>query len=124
MKKFFKEPIVIFPIVTFIFIFLFISIITLIIGVYIDRQLLENEHEVYPLTAKIVVLDKENNRVICKDGTGNIWVFYNIEDWQENDFVSLLMDNNGTKETIYDDIITMTLYAGNFEDWKILKIFL
>lgn len=111
MKKFFKEPIVI-----FIFILLFISIITLIIGVHIDKQLLENEHEVYLLTAKIVVLDEVNNKVICKDGAGNIWSFYDIEDWQENDFVSLLMDDNGTKETIYDDIITMTLYAGNFED--------
>jgi hypothetical protein len=30
----------------------------------------------------------------------------------------LLMDNNGTTETIYDDVITMTHYAGTFEGWK------
>lgn len=111
MKEFFKKPIA-----NFILVLLFVTIITLMICVHIDRQLLKNEHEVYPLTVKIVVLDEANNKVICKDGAGNIWSFYDIEDWQENDFVSLLMDDNGTKDTIYDDIITMTLYAGNWED--------
>ena len=75
----------------------------------------EPEHSIYPLTAQIVELDHNADVVVCVDGTGNCWEFYGIEDWQVGDFASLLMDNNGTTETVYDDIITMACYAGNFE---------
>lgn len=73
------------------------------------------EHEVYPLTVVIIELDREGDIVTCVDGADNFWEFYGVEDWQTGDYVSLLMDDNGTPETIYDDVITMTLYAGTFE---------
>ena len=72
-------------------------------------------HEVYPLTVVIIELDREGDIVTCVDGADNFWEFYGVEDWQTGDYVSLLMDDNGTPETIYDDVITMTLYAGTFE---------
>lgn len=74
------------------------------------------EHSVYPLTVQVVELDRENDVVTCVDGAGNGWEFYGVEDWQVGDFASLLMDNNGTTETIYDDVITMAHYAGTFEN--------
>ena len=73
------------------------------------------DHEVYPLTAQIVELDRNADVVVCIDGTGNSWAFYGVEDWQVGDFASLLMDNNGTTETIYDDVIIMAHYAGTFK---------
>ena len=75
----------------------------------------EPEHSVYPLTAQVVEVNQENDLVACVDGAGNVWEFYGAEDWQMGDFASLLMDDNGTPETIYDDIITMAQYAGIFE---------
>ena len=67
--------------------------------------------ELYPLTARIVSLDYENDIVTCIDGTGNLWDFYECDDWQIDDFVSLLMNDNGTPEMIYDDIIEMVRYS-------------
>lgn len=75
----------------------------------------EPEHSVYPLTVVVIELNRENDIVTCVDGADNVWEFYGVEDWQTGDFASLLMDNNGTPNTIYDDVITMTLYAGTFE---------
>ena len=74
------------------------------------------EHSVYPLTVQVVELDRENDIVTCADGAGNGWEFYGVEDWQVGDFASLLMDDNGTTETIYDDIVLMARYAGTFEN--------
>ena len=75
----------------------------------------EHDRSVYPLTVQIVELDHNADIVVCVDGTGNCWEFYGVEDWQVGDFASLLMDNNGTTETVYDDIITMICHAGAFE---------
>ena len=75
----------------------------------------EPEHSIYPLTAQIVELDHNADVVVCVDGTGNCWEFYGVEDWQVGDFASLLMDDNGTTETVYDDVITMICHAGAFE---------
>jgi hypothetical protein len=72
-------------------------------------------NSIYPLTVQVAELDHEADVVVCVDSAGNGWEFYGVEDWQVGDFVSLLMDDNGTPETIYDDVITMTRYAGIFE---------
>ena len=75
----------------------------------------EPEHSIYPLTVQVVELDHDADVVVCVDETGNCWEFYGVEDWQVGNFASLLMDDNGTTETIYDDVITMICHAGAFE---------
>ena len=75
----------------------------------------EPEHSVYPLTVVVIELDREGDIVTCVDGADNFWEFYGVEDWQTGDFASLLMDDNGTPNTIYDDVIMMAHYAGIFE---------
>ena len=75
----------------------------------------EPEHSVYPLTVVVIELDREGDIVTCVDGADNFWEFYGVEDWQTGDFASLLMDDNGTPNIIYDDVITMAHYAGTFE---------
>lgn len=89
--------------------------ITLMIGTACEAAADEQKAETYPLTVRVSTIDREADVVKCVDGAGNVWEFYGVEDWQVGDFASLLMDNNGTTETIYDDVITMAHYAGTFE---------
>ena len=99
--------------------YIFIGCILCVIGFFVMLSCVwentEPEHSVYPLTVQVVELDREADVVVCVDDAGNGWEFYGVEDWQVGDFASLLMDNNGTTETIYDDVITMAHYAGIFE---------
>ena len=67
----------------------------------------------YPLTAQVVEINREVDVVVCVDGAGNAWEFTECEDWQEGDFVSLLMNANGTA-SIHDDVIEQTLFGGCF----------
>lgn len=75
----------------------------------------ETEHHVYAKTVVVIQLDTDSDVVTCVDGADNFWCFYGVEDWQTGDFASLLMDDNGTAETIYDDIILEATYAGTFD---------
>ena len=93
-------------------------IAAVLVGLFIGLNLNKTEevkNNVYPLTVVVIEIDREGDIVTCVDGADNFWEFYGVEDWQTGDFASLLMDDNGTPNTIYDDVITMTLYAGTFE---------
>ena len=99
--------------------YIFVGCLVCVVGFFImlscTWENAEPEHSVYPLTVQVVELDREGDIVTCVDGAGNGWEFYGVEDWQVGDFASLLMDDNGTPENIYDDVITMAHYAGTFE---------
>ena len=71
----------------------------------------------YPKTTIVAEIDEENNLVICEDYEGEAWVFEGVEDWQEGDFATLLMDDNDTEE-IFDDEIVKIEYNGNVEGLK------
>lgn len=58
----------------------------------------------YIISAKIVEVNECNNIVLCEDNDGNLWGFYGVGNWQINDSVNLLMDNNNTAN-IYDDVV-------------------
>ncbi len=73
------------------------------------------EHHLYAKTAVVIELDYDSDTVVLSDGAENLWAFYGIEDWQIDDFASMLMDDNGTPDTIYDDIIVEVTYAGTFD---------
>ena len=104
------------PFAIAIVILLVLLVIAVISFIWLDcNKTAESNHSIYPLTVQVVELDHDADVVVCVDGTGNCWEFYGVEDWQVGDFASLLMDNNGTIETVYDDVITMACYAGNFE---------
>jgi len=68
--------------------------------------------EYYPRTALVTSLDYTTDCVIATDWAGIEWEFTGIEDWQINDLVSMMMDDNNTPNTIYDDIIVKALYGG------------
>ena len=78
-----------------------------------SEKLSQKNTENYPLTATVTKVDSLNNTVSVTDGSGFVWQFYGVEDWEEGDICSVIMNDNGT-ETIFDDIIVTTRYGGRF----------
>ena len=72
-------------------------------------------HEIYPTSMIVVEVDYENDLVTIADFEGRAYQFYGCEDWYENDICAVIMDDNGTSETVYDDIILQTRYCGYVE---------
>lgn len=65
----------------------------------------------YPQTMTVVQVDIATDTVTCEDATGNLWQFKGVEDWQVNDIVSMIMNDNGTEE-VFDDEIVKVRYNG------------
>ena len=65
---------------------------------------------VYPSTAVVVSVDRENDVVVCVDGNGEEWQFTEADDWFVGDLVSMLMNDKGTP-SIYDDEIVSVRYS-------------
>lgn len=76
-----------------------------------ENQLVNN---LYPMNTVVQEVDYDNDVVVCADCEGNLWEFTEVKDWEEGDFATLLMDNQGTKE-IEDDEIVKIEYNGNVE---------
>ena len=66
--------------------------------------------EVYPLTAKVVEVNYDDDTVTVETFTGFLFSFEGCEDWAEGDCASLIMDDHGT-EKIFDDEIIMAQYC-------------
>jgi hypothetical protein len=66
--------------------------------------------EIYPLTAKVVEVNYDDDIVTVETFTGFLFSFEGCEDWMEEDCASLIMDDNGT-ESILDDKIIMAQYG-------------
>ena len=69
------------------------------------------ENKTYPLTAKVVKVNRKKNVATVQDYSGNKWKFRGCEDYENGDAVSMLMDSNGT-EKVTDDIILQVRYSG------------
>lgn len=67
---------------------------------------------VYPSSAVVVSLDYDNDVVTVQDANGFLWSFHGCEDYYENDMVSLIFSNNGTPDSVLDDIIISAKYSG------------
>ena len=68
---------------------------------------------IYPLTTIVTEINPEIDVVSITDNNGFVWQFYGVEDWEEGDICSVIMNDNGT-ENIFDDIIVTTRYGGRF----------
>ena len=71
-----------------------------------------NYNGLYPKFSVVVNVDYNNDIVTVKDFNGFLWEFFGCEDWIENDICSLLMFDNNTSDTIFDDIIVDVRYDG------------
>lgn len=73
-----------------------------------------SEANLYPTTAVVYELDRENDLVTVEDVNGNLWQFEGCKDWEINDICSMLMNGCGTT-SIYDDEIVIVRYSGTTE---------
>lgn len=71
-----------------------------------------NDSQNYAKSAIVTEIDYENNLVSVTDYNGFVWQFFGCEDWAEGDICAMVMNNNGTSETIFDDVIVNTSYSG------------
>ena len=64
-----------------------------------------------PMTAKIVDLDRETDTVTVETATGYLFAFTGCEDYENGDYISAIMDTNGTPG-IGDDFFRTIIYSG------------
>ena len=91
----------------------------IVVTIAINAKAEDPTHEVYPRAMEIVEFERNTDTVVCVDAVGLEWAFYGIEDWSIGDVVIVMLDNNGTPETMVDDIITDTIFSGyrNPDSW-------
>lgn len=92
-----------------------VVLFTVLFGGLFYGALAEEEDVVegyYPLTAVVVDLDYDEDVLILEDGAELVWEFEGIEDFEIGDIVSLLMWDNNTPDSIYDDVILLVYYSG------------
>ena len=76
----------------------------------IETEKIEFRH--YPACGEVVEINRENGKVVVEDFNGNLWAFEGTEDWMEGDICAMIMSDEGTPETIYDDVIIQARYCG------------
>lgn len=84
---------------------------TLIWFKYLDAQ-----RETYPTSMIVTEVDYKNDIVTITDFEDRAYQFYGCEDWYEGDICAVIMSDNGTPETVYDDVILQTRYCGYVEN--------
>ena len=67
---------------------------------------------IYPECLQIVEINQAADIVQGKTCSGLIFSFYGVEDYMLGDLVAVIMDDNGTPESVLDDIIIDVRYAG------------
>ena len=88
--------------------------LALLLSLILSCSNTECEPEVYGLTTIVREIDYTSNTVVCEDCNGEIWCFFETDDWEVNDICTLTMYNNNTRE-IYDDFIVDYRYSGTID---------
>ena len=73
--------------------------------------------ESYPRTFFVEAIDPDTDTVLLYDMNGWQWEWEGVEDWAVEDMAAAIMDDNGTPENIFDDIIITLHYQTNISDW-------
>jgi hypothetical protein len=76
--------------------FYLITIGAMFVGSYLTNNIYTRECKVH---------DTKDNMVTVMDCTGNLWQFESSDRFNITDKVTLVMDNMGTEDNIYDDVI-------------------
>lgn len=63
----------------------------------------------YVLRAEVVEVDPLEDCVVCEDINGEAWEFYRADDFQQGEFVLLLMNDNATETTYDDEVLDVCL---------------
>lgn len=94
-----------------------LSILFIFLAIPFNVSAKENA-KLYPQTT--VIVKYENNMMYCMDFNGNIWTILCEEEYSDyfvGDIISMVMCDNGTPNSIYDDIIVSYRYDGWVENW-------
>ena len=67
--------------------------------------------EYYAKSGVVTFVDRTEDRVCFTDNQGEIWEFESSDDWEVDDLVACVMNDNGTDE-IFDDIVISVKYEG------------
>jgi hypothetical protein len=76
--------------------FYLITIGAMFVGSYLTNNIYTRECKVYNI---------KDNMITVMDCTGNLWQFESSDKFNITDKVTLVMDNMGTEDNIYDDVI-------------------
>lgn len=71
----------------------------------------------YTRTGLVADLDYDTDIVTVVDGVGASWQFFGCEDYCIGDLVEMLMQRAGDPESIFDDVIYSTSYAGFYTEY-------
>lgn len=64
----------------------------------------------YILKTSVMEVNDKSDVITVITDLGEMYQFYDVDDWQINDKCLLIMDNNGT-DNVTDDIIVKTVYT-------------
>lgn len=73
--------------------------------------------EQYPRIFFVEAIDPDIDTVTLYDVNGWQWKWEGTEDWEVEDMAAAIMDDNGTPDNIYDDVIIKLYYQDNIADW-------
>ena len=66
----------------------------------------------YPKTTICLAVNHQTEVVTVADCNGTEWQFSGCQDFEEGDLIALIMNDNGTPDTIWDDTIITARYSG------------
>lgn len=67
-------------------------------------------YETYPATGIVTAVGQDF--IVFTDFNGNEWEYNDPEDWACGDRIAVIMSDNGTPDSIYDDEIMSVRYCG------------
>ena len=73
---------------------------------------IDHQPSIYPETFIVDQVDEAADLVTCRTIAGQRFTFYGVEDWMAGDIAAAIMSDNGTPETVTDDIIITVRYVG------------
>lgn len=104
-----------------------INLLTFFMGNVLHTPIeISSDHAIYPTTMVIVdtivydmgtnTVEDNEGEIIMIDAVGNEWIVDQYpEDYYVGDYIAVIMDDNGTPNSIYDDIIIDMRYSGFYE---------
>lgn len=66
----------------------------------------------YPKTTICLAVNHQTEVVTVTDCNGTEWQFNGCQDFEEGDLIALIMNDNGTPDTIWDDTVVTARYSG------------
>lgn len=73
--------------------------------------------QIYPDTFVIDEVNEAQDLVIGRTFSGLRYAFYGTEDWMVGDIAAVIMSDNGTEDTVLDDIVITARYVGYTDEF-------